>query len=133
MAEERRLMYVGLTRAKDRLFLTYAFRRTRYGESEPMNPSCFLDDLPSELVIGSWRARQRSSQRAVTWQPQAAIPRTARPQFRSGQRVEHAVFGEGLVIESRADGDDEIVTVAFEEVGLKRLMVGLAPLERLEG
>jgi DNA helicase-2/ATP-dependent DNA helicase PcrA len=46
--------------------------------------------------------------------------------------VRHAVFGEGLVIESRVDKDDEMVTIAFEEVGLKRLMTGLANLQRLE-
>ena len=47
--------------------------------------------------------------------------------------MRHATFGEGLVIESRADGGDEIVTVSFEEVGLKRLIASLAPLERLKG
>ena len=52
--------------------------------------------------------------------------------FRAGQRVQHATFGEGLVVESRADRDDEMVTVVFEEVGLKRLMASLAHLERLE-
>ncbi|MBU0702354.1 MAG: UvrD-helicase domain-containing protein [Chloroflexi bacterium] len=131
MAEERRLMYVGLTRAKDRLFLTYAFSRTRYGEREFSEPSRFLDDLPPELVSGSWRTRQRSSQRATTWQSPTLSPHRTEPQFRAGQRVQHAVFGEGLVIESRAAGGDEIVTVAFEKVGLKRLMVSLAPLELL--
>ena len=55
------------------------------------------------------------------------------PQFRAGQRVRHATFGAGLVVESRPDRDDEMVTVFFEEVGLKRLMASLAHLERLEG
>ena len=134
MAEERRLMYVGLTRAEDRLFLTYAFRRTRYGDSEPSDSSRFLDDLPPELVSGSWRqTRQDTSSRATAWGPAPEAPRIARPQFRAGQRVRHATFGEGLVIQSRVQGSDEIVTVSFEEVGLKRLMASLAPLERLEG
>jgi DNA helicase-2/ATP-dependent DNA helicase PcrA len=53
-------------------------------------------------------------------------------QFRAGQRVRHATFGEGLVIESRLDGSDEMVTVHFEQVGLKRLMASYARLERLE-
>jgi len=52
MAEERRLMYVGLTRAKDRLYLTYAFTRTRYGDNDFNVPSRFLDDIPPELVEG---------------------------------------------------------------------------------
>ena len=133
MAEERRLSYVGLTRAKDRLFLTYAFMRTRYGSSEPSVPSRFLDDVPPELLSGSWRQTQRSkSQSTTTWQSTPKVTRTDPPRFRTGQRVRHATFGEGLVIESRADGGDEIVTVVFDDVGLKRLMTSIAQLERLE-
>ncbi|MDY7076248.1 MAG: UvrD-helicase domain-containing protein [Chloroflexota bacterium] len=137
MAEERRLMYVGMTRAEDRLFLTYAFRRTRYGDSEPSDPSRFLEDVPLELVSGSWRRGQgRWTMDDGRQSPSTTIRRSPLSirhlQFHAGQRVRHATFGEGLVIESRADGDDEIVTVAFEEVGLKRLMASFANLERLE-
>ena len=135
MAEERRLTYVGLTRAKDRLFLTYAFMRTRYGDREPSVPSRFLDDIPPEFVSGSWRRGKGQGARGkgqgtkgATRNSQFAI---RAPQFRAGQRVRHATFGEGLVIESRTDGGDEIVTVAFEEVGLKRLMTSFAHMERL--
>jgi DNA helicase-2/ATP-dependent DNA helicase PcrA len=132
MAEERRLMYVGLTRAEDRLFLTYAFVRTRYGDSEPSVPSRFLEDVPSELVSGSWRQSGRdTSQRVTTWQPAPEPIRSFEPQFHAGQHVRHATFGEGLVVESRADGGDEMVTVIFEDVGVKRLMASLARLERL--
>ncbi len=134
MAEERRLMYVGLTRAEDRLFLTYAFRRTRYGETELSVPSRFLGDIPEDVMSGAGPRRStRSAQPSTVWSSDAT-PRTSHqsgPQFRAGQRVRHATFGEGLVIESRGSGTDEIVSVHFEEVGLKRLMVDLAPLERL--
>jgi DNA helicase-2/ATP-dependent DNA helicase PcrA len=133
MAEERRLMYVGLTRAEDQLYLTRAFVRTRYGESEPSAPSRFLDDIPSELTSGAQRAtsRRASPPRETTWQPKTTIIRP-KAQFRAGQRVRHSIFGEGLVIESRVDRDDEMVSIAFEDVGLKRLMVSMANLERLE-
>jgi len=163
MAEERRLTYVGLTRAKDRLFLTYAFMRTRYGDREPSVPSRFLDDIPPEFVSGSWRrgkgqgarskgqgARGKEQVASGKWQVASGKWQAASgkgqgakgatrnsqfairaPQFRAGQRVRHATFGEGLVIESRTDGGDEIVTVAFEEVGLKRLMTSFAHMERL--
>jgi DNA helicase-2/ATP-dependent DNA helicase PcrA len=138
MAEERRLLYVGLTRAKDRLFLTHTFIRTRYGESEPSVPSRFLKDIPSELVGGSRRqARRSTSQRVTRWRstPEASRPTDIsyprEPRFRVGERVQHATFGEGLVVESRLDGADEIVTVVFEEVGLKRLIAGMAKLERI--
>jgi len=140
MAEERRLMYVGLTRAKDRLFLTYTFIRTRYGDSEPAVPSRFLDDIPPELLSGSWRRRQRREERrsqVVIDGPSPTVRNSQfairNLQFHAGQRVRHATFGEGLVVGSRADRDDEIVTVAFEDVGLKRLMASLARLEQLEG
>ena len=134
MAEERRLSYVGLTRAEDRLFLTYAFVRTRYGESEPSVPSRFLEDIPSKYLSGSWRRARRSTvQRTTTWQSKAEPAHRAQPRFQAGQRVRHGTFGEGLVIESRATGGDEIVSVIFEGVGLKRLMAGLAHLEKLDG
>ena len=134
MAEERRLSYVGLTRAEDRLFLTYAFVRTRYGESEPSVPSRFLEDIPAKYLSGSWRRARRSTvQRTTTWQSKAEPAHRAQPRFQAGQRVRHGTFGEGLVIESRATGGDEIVSVIFEGVGLKRLMAGLAHLEKLDG
>ena len=150
MAEERRLMYVGLTRAEDRLFLTHAFIRTRYGESEPSVPSRFLDDIPPELVGGQKgqgpgardegrraRGKERGARDEGCHSPFATCTEPSRsirhPQFSAGQRVRHATFGEGLVVESRADGGDEIVTVIFEEAGLKRLMASLAHLEQLEG
>jgi DNA helicase-2/ATP-dependent DNA helicase PcrA len=143
MAEERRLMYVGLTRAEDRVFLTYAFRRMRYGSSEATAPSRFLDDIPEELTTGFWRANRRSRrQRQTSWgRPRAGkVPGTttaatpsARHQFRAGQRVAHDVFGEGMVLDSRTQGDDQIVTVNFERAGEKRLMASLSPMEVLEG
>ncbi len=134
MAEERRLMYVGLTRAKDHLYLTHAFRRSRYGDSEPSVPSQFLDDIPVELVGGSRdRTQHETAPRVTRWTPASQLPPTVQSQFRAGQRVRHPVFGEGLVIESRLDGSDEMITAHFEDVGLKRLIAGLAPLERLEG
>jgi DNA helicase-2/ATP-dependent DNA helicase PcrA len=145
MAEERRLMYVGLTRAKDRLYLTRAFVRARYGESDPSAPSRFLDDIPPKLTSGMHEEAQRSKAREerqtraqTRWNQEASYSPSnlqspiSNPQFRAGQRVRHAVFGEGLVIESRVAQDDEMVSIAFEDVGLKRLMASMANLERLE-
>lgn len=138
MAEERRLTYVGLTRAEDRLFLTYAFRRTRYGSSETSVPSRFLEDIPVELTTGSWRSAKGSSrQRETTWGQTPSIREAsagappAEPRFRAGQRVLHETFGEGVVLETRVQGGDEIVMVNFEDEGEKRLMGSLAPMEVL--
>jgi DNA helicase-2/ATP-dependent DNA helicase PcrA len=145
MAEERRLMYVGLTRAMDRIYLVRAFRRTSFGESDLSLPSRFLEDIPEYLLSGHV-VRERGGRgprsrgasigppaRLTTWnnppRPAQAAPLVLR--YRSGQRVLHATFGEGIVIESRALGDDEIVSVAFEAHGLKRLAASLAAMEVL--
>jgi DNA helicase-2/ATP-dependent DNA helicase PcrA len=140
MAEERRLLYVGVTRAKDRLYLTRAFRRTFRGQSDVTTPSRFLDDIPAELVQGT---RSRSSppqgrshtpaNQQTAWRTSPRSNRETRsPQFRAGQRVRHSKFGEGIVVESRLQRDDEEVTVVFEEHGIKRLLVSFARLELLE-
>jgi len=128
LAEERRLMYVGVTRAKDRLYLTHAFRRARYGGYEPTVPSRFLDDIPPHLTEG---ARVHTAGRAEAWAPAwEPAPSPVEPRFCAGDRVEHSVFGQGVVLESQPDGDDERVTVAFEAAGLKRVMGSyLTPLD----
>jgi len=136
LAEERRLCYVGMTRAKDRLYLLYAFRRTLYGESGVGIPSRFLADIPSHLMEGYARPGERqrtASERATRWTRPAPSPLGRLPQFRSGQRVRHARFGEGIVVESKIAGDDEEVTVVFEQVGVKRLAASLAHLRPLDG
>jgi DNA helicase-2/ATP-dependent DNA helicase PcrA len=137
MAEERRLMYVGITRARDRLHLTRAFRRTAWGQSDVSAPSRFLDDIPGELMRGhyggaSQRATPTASDRMTRWHSSLRpTEETQAPQFSAGQRVLHPEFGEGIVIESRLQRDDEEVTVVFEEAGIKRLLVSFARLERL--
>ena len=145
MAEERRLCYVGITRAKDRVFLSYAFRRSMWGSSDVSTPSRFLSDIPKALVSGSAsfadvRPREAAAIRASTWEtPAGAMPTrsAAAPsrelQFRAGQRVKHVQFGEGIVIESRLDRNDEEVTVAFKKAGIKRLLASFANLQKLPG
>src|SRR5262249_46468087 len=136
MHEERRLMYVGMTRAKDRLYLLRAFRRSAYGDSGPAEASRFFDDIPEHLLKGNLSPKQNKAeayfQKATRWDSgtgagqrggaslsasRAAPPPNTR--YRSGQRVRHAQFGEGIVIDSKVRGDDEEVDVAFEAVGLK--------------
>ncbi len=139
MAEERRLMYVGITRAKSRLYLTRAFRRTVWGQSEVADPSRFLQDIPATLKQGHYgraggRASPAPTQSATSWRPSLRpTPSKREPEFHSGQRVRHPQFGEGIVIESKVRRNDEEISVAFEEVGIKRLLAGLADLEKLDG
>ncbi len=141
MAEERRLMYVGMTRARRRLFVVYAYRRSQWGESSLNLPSRFLDDIPASLTL---RARGASIgmgyRQATTWgsrPPRVDGPGEGRSavgaRYRAGQRVAHPRFGEGIVIESRPLGNDEEVSVVFEESGLKRLMASFANMAILEG
>ena len=145
MAEERRLCYVGITRAKDRVFLSYAFRRSTWGSSDVSMPSRFLSDIPASLISGTGsfagvKPREALAARAATWEtparptPTRSAPAPARElQFRAGQRVKHPAFGEGIVIESRIDRDDEEVTVAFKKAGVKRLLASFAKLQKLPG
>ncbi|HEY58605.1 MAG TPA: UvrD-helicase domain-containing protein [Anaerolineae bacterium] len=134
MAEERRLFYVGITRAKDRLYLTYPEQRTAYGYSEPADPSRFLEDIPPDLVEGDHPLKDEfgtSWERATTWgnasAPSGSVP-ILEPQFRTGMQVEHPKWGCGMVIGSRVDDGDEIVDVFFDSVGLKRVIASLAHL-----
>jgi len=133
MEEERRLFYVGITRAKDRLYLIRCLRRGGRGYAEETYPSRFLDDIPPELLDGKSRAGRSSQTFSSTpsWttpsapQP-AAVKRAA---FAAGMRVHHPVWGEGIVLTSRIQDDDETVDVVFESVGNKRLAASLANLK----
>jgi DNA helicase II / ATP-dependent DNA helicase PcrA len=169
LAEERRLFYVGLTRAEEHVYLLHAFRRTFFGETEMSVPSRFLSEIPRELVSGgsAGTRRQESVQRASSWnwspaggqeqsrpqprpagassglrpEPSRSLPepnhgrqepaavRPAAATFRTGQKVFHAKFGDGIVIESKVTGHDEEVTVAFGGLGIKKLAASIARLE----
>ncbi len=135
MAEERRLFYVGITRAQDRLYLLRAFRRRVAGESLPGEPSRFLEDIPAELIEGdlaglqSWE--RRSYQRRTAWQSTFEPPRQAR--YRPGMRVRHESFGEGIVLQTSLHHDDEELVIEFERDGVKHLAASLAKLDVLDG
>lgn len=144
MEEERRLCYVGVTRAKDRLYLLRAFRRALMGQGSHNPPSRFLKDLPEDLVhFANQTVENAYQQRRPTFsQPSwsgrvrdAEEPRVrAEGFFGPGDHVRHARFGEGIVISANptAAGNDQEVTVAFKgDSGLKKLLLSFAPLEKL--
>jgi len=167
LEEERRLMYVGVTRAKDRLYLVRAFRRTLYGRSEVNAPSRFLIDIPEKLQVGGGigdrKAAARQALENVTrWGPQGSNAQ-ARPerrparvapagggqseraekpaekpaaparktQFKPGDRVDHGLFGTGIVLKSQVTADDEEVTVTFPGKGTKTLLASFARLRKV--
>jgi DNA helicase-2/ATP-dependent DNA helicase PcrA len=135
MQEERRLLYVGITRAKDRLYLVYSQNRSLYGYSEPIQPSRYLEDIPSQLLDETQPARsggryRRTASTSERWGDSPAPKAPAvQSRFHAGLRVMHNVWGEGMVLNSRLQDDDEIVDVFFENVGLKRVAASLAKLE----
>jgi DNA helicase-2/ATP-dependent DNA helicase PcrA len=148
MMEERRLFYVGITRSKDLLFLVYSQNRTSYGFSEPADPSRFLADIPASMLqdttirsrignthpLSSSQAERQAPNRPDRWQvgnastsPGSSPP--VKQRFSPGIQVIHPNFGEGMVLSSRIQDDDEILDIFFANVGLKRLAASLARLE----
>ena len=124
MEEERRLCYVGMTRARARLFLTYARQRTLYGTSRPSLPSRFLAEMPEGVV-----SRGATPRTATDDWPEA--DQRSVPEVAVGDAVRHKTFGAGRVLEVDGDGPKAIITVRFEGVGTKRLALSYAPLERI--
>ncbi len=134
MEEERRLCYVGVTRAKQRVYLVRAFRRSLMGNTVVNKPSRFLADIPRSLLAGADRPLEREGQQSAdipSWdEPQA--PTMVVPELKAGCHVRHAAFGEGVVVSYRqADGDAEVV-VAFDGAGVKKLLLSFAPLEKVD-
>jgi DNA helicase II / ATP-dependent DNA helicase PcrA len=135
MEEERRLCYVGITRAKKRLYLLRCYRRSLFGGTTANPPSRFLNDISPELI----------NPRAL-WQDQATPVTTTdsgrhgRPSHRPlvnltlkvGDHVRHNKFGPGIVMNCLPTMDDQELTVVFEEAGVKKLLASLAPLEKIE-
>src|SRR4051794_13014915 len=127
LEEERRLAYVGMTRAKERLTLTHAMRRSLFGRSEANLPSRFLDEIPlsgverERLRPASWSDYGASAQREYA-------PRTDVPDLSTGDTVRHSSLGTGIVTRIEPGG---VVTVRFEDGSERRLMLEYAPLERL--
>ena len=131
--EERRLCYVGMTRAKERLYLLRAFRRGFWGGPEPRDASRFLADIPRDMIVSPRRGSAGRS-RDAGWSPKpanAAAKETDGPRPpKTGDKVRHAIFGEGMVVSTKPSGGDFEVTVAFQDgQGVKRLLLSFAPLE----
>jgi ATP-dependent DNA helicase UvrD/PcrA len=129
LEEERRLCYVGMTRAKQQLYLTYAETRRLYGRENYARPSRFLQEIPGEL-LQEVRMRAHISKPVTVGRPKnISLQRQSR--FKLGERVNHAKFGEGVVLQIEGEGAQERVQINFEEAGMKWLMLAYANLETL--
>ncbi|MDR5903959.1 DNA helicase II [Franzmannia qiaohouensis] len=136
LEEERRLCYVGLTRAMRKLYLTYAELRRLHGKETFQRPSRFLRELPEEL-LEEVRLRGQVS-RPVTARPAVGLSRQTSvdgggdlPSLSLGQRVSHPLFGEGVILNAEGEGERARVQVSFEGEGDKWLVLGFAKLTPL--
>jgi DNA helicase-2/ATP-dependent DNA helicase PcrA len=127
LEEERRLCYVGATRAMRRLYLTYAEQRRMYGVDTYGQPSRFLSELPADLIE---EVRPRIQVSRPTFVARKASPAEApAPGMRMGCRVRHSKFGDGVVLNFEGNGAHARVQVNFENQGMKWLMLSYANLE----
>lgn len=124
LEEERRLCYVGMTRAMEKLYLTHAESRRLYGRESYPKPSRFLREIPPEHL-------EEVRMRATISRPVSVTSSLNEPGFRLGQRVLHQKFGEGVVLQQEGEGKQAQVQVNFDSVGIKTLMVGYAKLEKI--
>lgn len=143
LAEERRLMYVGVTRAEDLLFLSYAFRRRMWGNDMANTPSRFLSDIPTTIIHGAspmlknlndqrdyreqtrWDATptpppSRSELRDKLREKIVPFPGSSNTRFKPNDKVKHKMFGAGHVVESKIESGVEMVTVVFSN-GIKKI------------
>ena len=118
LEEERRLCYVGVTRAMRKLYMSYAEVRRIYGKEAYHRPSRFLHEIPTELIEEiRFRAKvSRPHSIANSYKPEA------QGKFRIGDEVNHRIFGDGTVIDIEGDGDDMKVKVRFPKIGTKMLI-----------
>jgi DNA helicase-2/ATP-dependent DNA helicase PcrA len=140
MEEERRLMYVGITRAKEKVYLCSTKQRNIFGTTQVNPPSRFLSEIPEHLVENNqdtsnnnqtiFNNQLPNSKNKIPVSPSDGqntkydIPHT---KFKDGERVSHPEFGEGIVISTQGD----IITVAFKQKGIKKLSLEFAPLKKV--
>jgi len=136
MEEERRLCYVGITRAKRKVYLTRAKIRHLYGGIQANPPSRFLGEIPEELVedVSSGFNPELKNSRVDEIRLSVTVsngaPKVNKPTsiaWKDGDSVFHAVFGKGVVVSQ----DEQIVTVAFAGAGVKKLDRSIAPIKKL--
>ena len=138
MEEERRLMYVGITRAKDRLYLFHSLNRYSYGYMEPMEASRYYRDIPPDLRAENggltyYQPITRSQDPIRTWkdlEQESRRKAAEEVEYHPGDKVIHPKWGSGLVLNSVLQDDDEIVDIFFEDVGKKKLIASLADLKK---
>ncbi len=126
LEEERRLCYVGITRAEKRLYLTRAWTRSLWGQTNYNGPSRFMAEIPDHLLTKAKRRR-----RSATMEARKPVATVTDADVEVGDRVTHTHWGEGVVREIVGSGDRAEAVVAFDAHGPKRLLLAWAPLEKV--
>lgn len=154
LEEERRLCYVGLTRARQRAYLIHTSTRSIFGSTRASIPSRFLSEIPEETVevrrakqpprtqhanAGFGRQAPRGAQqRSFGARPAPVAPAAPAgaaskptPQYSVGEKVRHNIFGSGTIVGVKGEGEKAMISVAFDGKGIKQLAAGMAPLTRM--
>jgi DNA helicase-2/ATP-dependent DNA helicase PcrA len=148
LEEERRLCYVGITRAQTELYLTHAQMRTMYGQLKPYGASRFLEEIPEDLkesimrekhdVVSSRYSRgkddayARYAMSSIKKETGSYRRKEANYDWKPGDRVHHRTWGEGQVVEVRGTGKDMILKLSFPGGRMRQVMVAFAPIEKEE-
>ncbi|MDT2687749.1 DNA helicase PcrA [Enterococcus gallinarum] len=146
LEEERRLAYVGITRAEEELFLTNAFSRTLYGRTQYNRPSRFVEEIEQDL-LQSLGERTQPKGATASFQPKVFKPTYTQPrqstvsskqtttaagnQWQVGEKVNHKKWGVGTIVRTTGAAQDLELDVAFPQQGVKRLLAAFAPIEKL--
>lgn len=141
LEEERRLCYVGITRAQEQLFLTYALERFVWGSYDKKLPSQFLKEIPPELLIGNIKKTKQKSVNNYVPQPKVkTAPITVKNNVKNdleisswevGDRVLHKIFGEGQITHILGEGKKQNLAVQFPNLGVKIINPTIAPMEKI--
>ncbi|GAA3713755.1 DNA helicase PcrA [Salinicoccus jeotgali] len=136
LEEERRLMYVALTRAEDRLFLSRANSRMIFGKTESNIQSRFLSEIPERLVEGNEAVGGSASggmkKRSGKPKRSRVLTNNSGVTFSIGDKVEHKKFGDGIISGIKGEGDSQELDIVFTKAGVKRLLANFAPIEKKE-
>jgi DNA helicase-2/ATP-dependent DNA helicase PcrA len=131
MEEERRLMYVGITRAEEKVYLLFTNMRTIFGSTQSSPPSRFLDDIPTHLIEENTQPAFNNNyeyeEKSISYDENPDVDIKENKSFKDGDRVSHSEFGEGLVISNQ----DSELTIAFKNTGIKKLSSQYAKLKKI--
>lgn len=148
LEEERRLCYVAMTRAEKLLYITHAKLRTIYGKTNYSRPSRFIDEIPDDLKVSTEEIEQskikpkpiRTNEQLINYKDLSGRKPKMKKQplvdsedVKVGIKVSHGKWGIGTIVQVKDRDDDKEIVIAFEDVGLKRLLMSIAPIEILKG